>query len=210
MLAFWASHEHLGLFLSYSLAHLYTGIGALWCTYALFRSFRNLGLTDMFSSLFCYPHDILVSLFPLFVSFVPSCCLIIWFTSFFFIPRVPIFHISLHGVQSYHHLHSILWTLIQRSLVEKVILSVRVYIIVWELSISLCILIGAHVLILRLCKKIKNKIKVIHVIMYSQWSPCIVSDYTQKKKKKRKKKKKSYHVVMYSHWSPCIDIEIMH
>ena len=55
---------------------------------------------------------------------------------------------------------------------------------------SLCILIGAHVLILRLCKKIKNKIKVIHVIMYSQWSPCIVSDYAQKKKKKKKKEKK--------------------
>ena len=153
-------------------------------------------------SMFHYSHY----LYPLFhlIDF-----LIIWFTLFPFIPRVRIFHISSHGVWSYHHLHPILWTLVQRSLVEKVILSVRVYIIVWELSISLCILIGAHVLILRLCKKIKNKIKVIHVIMYSQWSPCIVSDYAQKKKKKRKKKKKGYHVVMYSHWSPCIDIQIM-
>ena len=143
LLTFWASHEHLGLFLSYSLAHLYTGIGALWCTYALFGSFRSLGLTDILSSLFCYPHDIHVSLFPLFVSFVPFCWL----------PYHLIYFVSFHS-SSFDLSHFIAWSIVISPLTSQCpeILSWKGYLI---------------------SESVHHCLRVIHVIMYSYWSSCI-------------------------------------
>ena len=169
LLACWASHEHLGLFLSYRLIYLYTEIRALWFTYALFRSFRRLGLIDILSSLFCYLHDIMFHYSQLFVSFVPSCWL----------PYQLIFFVSFHSLST-DLSHFIAWSIvispftshpmdIGPKIVKKVILSVRVYIIVWELSISLCILVRAHALIFRLCaKKKKRKKKEVFI------SLCII------------------------------------
>ena len=159
LLAFWASHEHLGLFISYSLAHLYTGIGALWCTYALFRSFRSLGLTDIFSSLFCYPHDIHVSLFPLFLSFVPSC----W------IPYQLSYFVSFLSLST-DFSHFIAWSTIISPLTFHP-MDIDPEILSWE---------GYLV-----SESLHHCLRIIHVIMYSHWSPCIDIQMMRKKRKKK-------------------------
>ena len=52
LLALWASHEHHSLLFLIALLTFYTGIGALQCMHALFRSFTSLGPRGAFSSLY--------------------------------------------------------------------------------------------------------------------------------------------------------------
>ena len=98
LLALWASHEHYNLFFLITLFTFYTGIGALRCIYALFRSLMSHELIDSsssFLSLFC--PTIIFHHASLFISFVLSFVFVIIFIS---MPWVMIFHISVHGRRS--------------------------------------------------------------------------------------------------------------
>ena len=125
LLALWASHEHYSLFFLITLLTFYIRIRVFWCIFSLFGNFMSHGLIGSHSSLFCYLSNIILYHTSLFISFVPSFVFVITFLS---MPWVMIFHILMHGGQSYPLSIPSSWTLVWISLVEKVILSKRVHV----------------------------------------------------------------------------------
>ena len=117
MLALWALHEHYNIFFLVALLTFYAGIGVLRCIYALFGSLMSHGLIDSSSSLFFCCPTIIFHHTSLFISFVLSFVFVIAFIYLSHFNAWRMF-ISLST--------SISWTLVQRSLVEKVILLERV------------------------------------------------------------------------------------
>ena len=124
MLALWASCQHHRLFILITLLTFYIEIGALWCIYALFRSFMNHVLIDSLSSLFFYCPNIIFHHTSLFISFVPFFCLCYHFFFFYVMSDDFSYFSAWRTITSFST--PISWTLVQRSLVEKVILSERV------------------------------------------------------------------------------------
>ena len=117
------------LFFLIALLTFYTKIGVLLCICALFKSFMSHGLIDSPSSFFYFLFYLTIILHytSLFISFVPSFVFFIVFIYLFYL--FFIFYVMVNDLSHFSAWRMVIspstpisWTLVQRSLVERVIL----------------------------------------------------------------------------------------
>ena len=178
LLALWASHGHHSIFFLIALLTFYTGVRALRYIYALFGSLMSHELIDSSFSLFFFVvlpsfFIILIYIYPLFYPLILSSHFFLcheWWS--FTFQCMENDHIPLPSYLMDISSEILSWEshLVKESLPTSLFESI---------SISLCILRWAHLLIFRVCASKKNEMK-------------------KKKRKKEKKGNKSMHLCMYT------------
>ena len=121
LLALWSSHEHHNIFFLIALITFYTGIGAFLCIYALFGSLMSHGLINSSFSLF------FLSSYHRFSSYLIVYILCLYHRVSFYAMSDNFSHFNAWKIVM-SLFTPISWTLVRRSLVDKVILLKRVHV----------------------------------------------------------------------------------